>query len=214
MTASLGEDLRRTPGLTLRPVVFQRDAMGGFVDQWDPKSPWHDRRVRLAANLRIDRQAIQQAETLDTHCSRTRSFPNTFDYFWAPPPPQYDRARAKSSWPRPDIRTDWTPVTTRSMPRPWPSVNGRPTRSRPRHSREARPRARRIPEGLCEKKYRNLVPKRERRLGNGRDADRSFIAAGGAYVYGSYPDIDGLFPRTGVELDKKRRERRCTASSS
>ena len=32
--------------------------------QWDPKSPWHDPRVRLAASLAIDRQAINQAETL------------------------------------------------------------------------------------------------------------------------------------------------------
>jgi ABC-type transport system substrate-binding protein len=32
--------------------------------QWDPKSPWADKRVRPAANLALDRQAINQAETL------------------------------------------------------------------------------------------------------------------------------------------------------
>ncbi len=35
-----------------------------FPDQWDPKSPWHDRRVRLAATYAIDRQAMNQAERL------------------------------------------------------------------------------------------------------------------------------------------------------
>ena len=35
-----------------------------FLDQWDPKSPWHDRRVRLAASHAIDRQAINQVEML------------------------------------------------------------------------------------------------------------------------------------------------------
>ncbi len=30
--------------------------------------------------------------------------------------------------------------------------------------------------------------------------------AGGAYVYGSYPDIDGLFREQATELDRKRRE--------
>jgi len=35
-----------------------------FLDQWDPKSPWHDRRVRLAASPAKDRKAINQAEML------------------------------------------------------------------------------------------------------------------------------------------------------
>ena len=30
--------------------------------------------------------------------------------------------------------------------------------------------------------------------------------AGGAYVYGSYPDVDGLFREQAGELDRKRRE--------
>jgi peptide/nickel transport system substrate-binding protein len=32
------------------------------------------------------------------------------------------------------------------------------------------------------------------------------VAAGGAYVYGSYPDIDGLFREQAAETDRKRRE--------
>ena len=32
------------------------------------------------------------------------------------------------------------------------------------------------------------------------------MVAGGAYVYGSYPDIDGLFREQRTELDRKRRE--------
>jgi len=34
----------------------------------------------------------------------------------------------------------------------------------------------------------------------------AFVAAGGTYVYGSYPDIDGLFREQAAELDRKRRE--------
>ena len=59
MTASLGEELQRTPGLTLKPAIANNSYWVYFVDQWDPKSPWHDRRVRLAANHAIDRQGDQ-----------------------------------------------------------------------------------------------------------------------------------------------------------
>jgi peptide/nickel transport system substrate-binding protein len=34
----------------------------------------------------------------------------------------------------------------------------------------------------------------------------AFVVEGGAYAYGSYPDIDDLFRRQAVELDHARRE--------
>ena len=56
-----------------------------FPDQWDSKSPWHDRRVRLAANLAIDRNAINQAETLGFSKITWSVIPSTFESFWQPP---------------------------------------------------------------------------------------------------------------------------------
>ena len=47
----LAEELKKTPGLTLKPVVIQGTFWLYFPDQWDPKSPWHDQRVRDAARL-------------------------------------------------------------------------------------------------------------------------------------------------------------------
>src|SRR4030095_1623084 len=43
-------------------------------------------------------------------------------------------------------------------------------------------------------------------FGNAATLIEAFIASAAAYVYGSYPDIDGLFQEQGAELDKKRRE--------
>src|SRR6266705_6074003 len=60
----LAEELQRTPGLALKPTVIQAPQWVSMLDQWDPKSPWHDRRVRLAASLAIDRPALNQAEML------------------------------------------------------------------------------------------------------------------------------------------------------
>src|SRR2546426_1937662 len=61
---TLADEVRRTPGLALRPTPFTSTHWLVFADQWDPKSPWHDRRVRLAANHAINHQAINQAEAL------------------------------------------------------------------------------------------------------------------------------------------------------
>src|SRR6202008_2375299 len=60
----LAEELRRTPNLTLKPAVVQGVFCLYFPDQWDPKSPWHDERVRRAASLAIDREAMNEAITL------------------------------------------------------------------------------------------------------------------------------------------------------
>src|SRR6202048_1387221 len=60
----LAEDLRKTPGLILKPAVVQGDFCIYFPDQWDPKSPWQDERVRRAASLALDRKGINDAMTL------------------------------------------------------------------------------------------------------------------------------------------------------
>ena len=43
-------------------------------------------------------------------------------------------------------------------------------------------------------------------FGNAATRLEAFVAAGGTYVYGSYPDIDGLFREQAAALDPKRRE--------
>ena len=35
-----------------------------FAEQWDPKSPWHDKRLRQAVNYALDRKAINEAACL------------------------------------------------------------------------------------------------------------------------------------------------------
>jgi len=60
--------------------------------------------------------------------------------------------------------------------------------------------------GQVEKKFKNLVLGSSAAFGNAATRIEAFVAAGGAYVYGSYPDIDGLFREQAAELDKKRRE--------
>src|SRR4030095_11771236 len=92
---ALAEELRRSPGLTLKPNVGQATFWVNFPDQWESKSPWHDRRVRLAANYAIDRQAINQADALG-HARITWSIvPSSFEFYWQPPGYGYDPVKAK-----------------------------------------------------------------------------------------------------------------------
>src|SRR5215469_513152 len=53
--------VRKTPGVTLAPVVSANFWLE-FPGFQDPKSPFHDKRVRQGVSLAIDRDAINQAE--------------------------------------------------------------------------------------------------------------------------------------------------------
>ena len=92
---ALAEELRRTSGLTLKPTVGVFAEWVAMPDQWDPKSPWADRRVRLAANLALDRKAINDAEYLGFGKISSSIIPQDFEFAWVPPPYPYDPARAR-----------------------------------------------------------------------------------------------------------------------
>src|SRR5256712_9408991 len=56
-----------------------------------------------------------------------------------------------------------------------------------------------------EKKLKNLVYSISGAFGNAAIRLETFVAAGGPYVYGSYPDIDWLLREQSGEADRKRR---------
>jgi hypothetical protein len=89
----LADELTRTPGLALKAAVGSATFWLYFADQWDAQSPWHDQRVRLAANLALDHKTINQALTLGYSRLTNSIFPENFDYYWQPPDPVYDAAR-------------------------------------------------------------------------------------------------------------------------
>src|SRR5256884_1265510 len=88
-------ELKRDPAVKLAfsggIAVFFLD----FLDMWDPKSPWADQRVRLAASLALDRKAISEAETLGASPPTGNVVPKSFEYALPLEPHPYDPARAK-----------------------------------------------------------------------------------------------------------------------
>jgi peptide/nickel transport system substrate-binding protein len=177
-------------------------------DQWDPKSPWHDRRVRLAANLAIDRPAINQAITLG-HSRLTYSIiPSTFDFFWQPPAYPFDPAQAKkllaeagypNGFDAGDYYLDISYANVQEAIANYLQQVGIRTKlvSRERASHWST---------YADKKYKNLAYTASGAFGNAATRLESYAVSGGAYVYGGYPEIDSLFKDQAAELDRKKRE--------
>ena len=61
-------------------------------------------------------------------------------------------------------------------------------------------------KGYGEKSLKNIIQGASAAFGNAATRLEAFVAKGGAYVYGSYPDIDALFQEQATELDRARRE--------
>src|SRR6266542_186461 len=205
---ALAEDLRRTPGLTLKPNVGQATFWVYFTDQWDPKSPWHDRRVRLAASHAIDRQAINQAETLGYSKITWSIIPSSFEFYWQPPGHAYDPVKAKqllteAGYPNGFGAGDYfCDAAISNLGEPVVNyLNAAGIRVKLRPIERAA-----FFKGYAEKKFKGLVQGGSGAFGNAATRVEAFVAAGGTYVYGSYADIDGLFLEQATEPDPKRRE--------
>jgi len=205
---ALAEELQRTPGLTLKPNYPPGTFWLVFVDQWDAKSPWADRRVRLAVNLAIDRAAINQAETLGFSKITHSIIPSSFDFFWQPPAYVYDPARARqllaeagypNGFDAGDYYCDVSYANLAEAVVNYLKAVGIRAQLRPLERAAFFAQYR-------EKKLRNIIQSGSGAFGNTATRLEAFVTAGGAYVYGSYGDVDGLFREQASEMDRKKRE--------
>jgi peptide/nickel transport system substrate-binding protein len=205
---ALAEEVRRTPGLTLKATLVPTPFWVYFADQWDPKSPWHDRRVRLAANHAIDRQAINQAENLGFARITNSIVPASFDFYWQPPLYPYDPGKARqllaeagypNGFDAGDYFVDAAFTNVAEATVNFLQTAGIRARVRPLE-RAA------FFKTFGEKKLKNLVQGASGAFGNAATRLEAFVASSGVYAYGGHADIDGLFREQAIELDRKRRE--------
>ncbi len=68
-----------------------------FAEQWDPKSPWHDKRLRLAVNYALDRQRINEAACLGFCPPAGVIVPRVMDFALQVEPPPYDLAEGQAA---------------------------------------------------------------------------------------------------------------------
>jgi peptide/nickel transport system substrate-binding protein len=204
----LADEVKKTPGLSLKAVGGAFTEWVAFIDQWDPKSPWGDKRVRLAANLAIDRQAINQAEYLGLSKMTATIIPSAFEYAWVPPVYPHDPARARkllaeAGYPNGftggDLNADMVYAQLGEHVGNQLASVGIRVKIRPME-RAA------ILQASKEKKLKNLHRQGSAAIGNAATRIEAFILSDGMFAYGGYPDIDGLFREQATERDRKKRE--------
>jgi peptide/nickel transport system substrate-binding protein len=208
LSGEIAQDVRRTPGLTLRPTPFTSTHWLFFADQFDNGSPWHDRRVRLAAVHAVDREAINQAESLGFSKVTGSIIPTSFDFFWQPPAIAYDPARARQllaeaghpkGFEGGELWCDVSTTGTAEAALNYLQAAGIRVRLRPLERAG-------FLKSFQEKKLRNLVYSISGIGGNAATRIEAFAASTGVFAYGGYPDIDGLAREQAAELDPRKRE--------
>jgi len=202
------EEVKRTAGLTLKPTSPTFTEWIVFTEQFDSKSPWADKRVRLAANLAIDRKTLSDAEYLGFGKPALSIIPRDYEFYWAPPAYPHDPGRARqllaeAGYPK---GFDAVEVATDVVfaPEAEAVINGLGAigiRARLRPMERAA-----FYKADMDKQFKHLVRVGSGTAGNAATRIEAFVLSGGLRSYGGYPDIDALFRDQAVEMDRKRRE--------
>ncbi|MBV8779170.1 MAG: hypothetical protein JO258_18395, partial [Alphaproteobacteria bacterium] len=173
------------------------------------KSPWHDPRVRKAANLAIDRKGSNDALTLGYSAVTGNSIvPKGYDFYWQPPEPVYDPEAAKKLLAEAGFASGFD-AGNYFCDSSYANIGealvdnllavGIRSKLRPVE------RAAFIKE-YSEKKYKNIVQAGPGAFGNAATRIEAHLVKGGVFSYGSYPDIDDLYQQQAREVDRTKRE--------
>jgi peptide/nickel transport system substrate-binding protein len=179
-----------------------------FLEQWDPKSPWHDRRIRKAASLAIDRKALSEVETLGASKPAGNFVPPTFEFALPIEPDPYDPAKAKQLLAEAGYPNGFDAGDFHQLP-PYFSLGeaivnyfgavGIRMKMRPME-RAAYFAA------LNSKKLKGVCVCTSALYGNASSRMSEVVPSDGSLAYGGYPDIDALYKQQARETDKKKRE--------
>ena len=208
LSGPLAEEVKRTAGLRLAAAMPPGVVFLDLPEQWDPKSPWHDVRVRQAAGFALDRAGLNQAETLGLSRPTGGLIPRVLDFARAYDPPAYDPARAKrllaeAGYPNGFDAGDLTPFPpffslAEAIGNYLQAVG---IRTRMRTMERAT-----FLTSWREHKLRGVIMGLGAPAGNAATRIEVYATKGGIYSAGEVPEIEALFQRQARELDRKKRE--------
>ena len=208
LSGPLAEEVKRTPGLRLAAAMPPGVVFLDLPEQWDPKSPWHDVRVRQAAGYALDRAGLNQAETLGLSRPTGGLIPRVLDFARAYDPPAYDPARAKrllaeAGFPNGFDAGDLTPFPPFfSLAEAIGSyLQAVGIRTHMRTMERAT-----FLTSWREHKLRGVIMGLGAPAGNAATRIEVYATKGGIYASGEVPEIETLFQRQARELDRKKRE--------
>jgi peptide/nickel transport system substrate-binding protein len=202
------EDIRRDPRMQVVASKHASIFWVEFADQWDPKSPWHDKRLRLAVNYALDRAKINEAACLGFCPPAGVIVPRVMDFALQVEPPPYDPQKARqllaeAGYPNGLDAGEFVGIP--GFPTVAESVlnylNGAGIRMRMRPMERATFYA-----AWREKKLHGLFLTAAGNSGNAASRVQEFIQSKGSYASGGYPDLDDLFQQQARERDPKKRE--------
>jgi peptide/nickel transport system substrate-binding protein len=200
--------IKADPKLRLAQVIPAATWWLEFPEQWDAKSPWHDRRVRLAAALALDKQAINEVERLGFSRLTGSMIPSTLEFNLRLEPYPYNAAEARrllaeAGYPNGFDAGDLTPLppffTMGEAIGNYLGAVG--IRSKMRTMERAA-----FFTAAREKKLQGLILNASGALGNAATRIETYVLSTGTYAYGGHADIDELFRQQSGERDRSKRE--------